>query len=60
MTTFIQPPFGEQRRLLTVAPAINISISLRVGVAPIDAGQTSFNVSVNVSSNVKGSESRDG
>jgi hypothetical protein len=54
MTPFIQPPFGEQRRLLTVAPAINISISPRVGVAPIDAGQTSFNVSVNVSSNVKG------
>jgi LmbE family N-acetylglucosaminyl deacetylase len=54
MTTFIQPPFGEQRRLLTVAPAINVAISPRVGVAPIDAAQTSFNVSVRVSSNVKG------
>jgi LmbE family N-acetylglucosaminyl deacetylase len=54
MTTFIQPPFGEQRRLLNVAPAINISISPRVGVAPIGAGQTSFDVSVGVSNNVKG------
>jgi LmbE family N-acetylglucosaminyl deacetylase len=54
MTTFIQPPFGEQRRLLNVVPAINISISPRVGVAPIGAGTTSFNVSVSVSNNVKG------
>jgi LmbE family N-acetylglucosaminyl deacetylase len=54
LTTFSQLPFGEQRRLLTVAPAINISVSPRVGVAPIDAGQTSFDVSVSVSSNVKG------
>jgi LmbE family N-acetylglucosaminyl deacetylase len=54
MTTFIQPPFGEQRRLLNVVPEINISISPRVGVAPIGAGQTSFNVSVSVSNNVKG------
>src|SRR5262245_1868491 len=54
MTTFIQPPFGEQRRLLNVAPAINISISTRVGVAPIGVGQASFNVSVSVSNNVEG------
>jgi LmbE family N-acetylglucosaminyl deacetylase len=54
MTTFIQPPFGEQRSLLSVVPAINISVSPRVGVAPIGAGQTSFNVSVSVSNNVKG------
>jgi hypothetical protein len=54
MTSFIQPPFGEQLRLLNVVPAINISISPRVGVAPIGAGQTSFNVSVSVSNNVKG------
>src|SRR5262249_14308532 len=54
MTTFIQPPFAEQRRLLNVVPAINVTISPRVGVAPIGAGQTSFNVSVSVSNNVKG------
>jgi LmbE family N-acetylglucosaminyl deacetylase len=54
MTTFIQPPFGEQRRLLNVVPAINISVSPRMGVAPIGAGQTSFTVSVSVSNNVKG------
>jgi LmbE family N-acetylglucosaminyl deacetylase len=57
MTTFNQPPFGEQRRLLSVVPAINISISPRVGVAPIGAGQISFNVSVSVSNNVKGGAS---
>jgi len=54
MTAYIQPPFGEQRRLLNVVPKINISISPRVGVAPIGAGQTSFNVSVSVSNDVKG------
>ncbi len=53
-TVYIDRPWGEQRRLLTVAPAINVAISPRVGVVPIAAAQTSFNVSVNVSNNVKG------
>ncbi len=53
-TVYIDRPWGEQRRLLTVAPAINITISPRVGVVPLAAAQTSFNVSVNVSNNVKG------
>jgi LmbE family N-acetylglucosaminyl deacetylase len=53
-TVYIDRPWGEQRRLLTVAPAMNIAISPRVGVVPIAAAQTSFNVSVNVSNNVKG------
>ena len=33
-TVSIDRPWGEQRRLLTVAPAINIAISPRVGVVP--------------------------
>ena len=38
-TVSIDRPWGEQRRLLTVAPAINIAISPRVGVVPIAAAQ---------------------
>ena len=53
-TVSIARPWGEQHRLLTVAPAINIAISPRLGVVPIAAAQTSVNVSVNVSNNVKG------
>jgi hypothetical protein len=53
-TVYIDRPWGEQRRLLTVAPAINVAISPRVGVVPIAAARTSFNVSVNISNNVKG------
>jgi LmbE family N-acetylglucosaminyl deacetylase len=53
-TIYIDRPWGEQRRLLTVAPAINVAISPRVGAVPIAAAQTSFYVSVSVSNNVKG------
>jgi hypothetical protein len=53
-TVYIDRPWGEQRRLLTVAPALNIAIAPRVGVVPIAAALTSVNVSVTVSSNVKG------
>jgi LmbE family N-acetylglucosaminyl deacetylase len=53
-TVSIARPWGEQRRLLTVAPAINIAMSPRVGVVPIAAAPTAVNVSVNVSNNVKG------
>jgi hypothetical protein len=53
-TVYINRPWGEQRRLLTVAPAINIAISPRVGVVPVAPAQTSFDVSVSVSNNVKG------
>ena len=52
-TVSIDRPWGEQRRLLTVAPAINIAIAPRVGVVPI-AAPTSVTVSVTVSNNVKG------
>lgn len=53
-TVYIDRPWGEQRRLLTVAPAMNVAISPRVGVIPIAASQASFDVNVIVSSNVKG------
>ena len=53
-TVYVDRPWGEQRRLLTVAPALNIAISPRVGVVPIAAAQTSLNVSVSVGNNVKG------
>ena len=53
-TVYIDRPWGEQRRLLTIAPALNVGLSPRVGVVPIAAAQTSFNVSVSVANNVKG------
>jgi len=54
MTVYVDRPWGEQRRLLTVAPAMNVAISPRVGVIPISSSQASFDVNVNVSNNVKG------
>ncbi|MCI0392534.1 MAG: PIG-L family deacetylase [Acidobacteria bacterium] len=53
-TIYIDRPWGEQRRLLTVAPAINVGISPRVGVVPIATSSKSFDVSVGISNNVKG------
>jgi hypothetical protein len=53
-TVYIDRPWGEQRRLLTVAPALNVTLSPRVGVVPVAAAQTSFNVSVSIGNNVKG------
>jgi LmbE family N-acetylglucosaminyl deacetylase len=53
-TVYIDRPWGEQRRVLTVAPAISVGISPRVGVAPTASSSTPLNVSVTVSNNVKG------
>src|SRR5262245_35910930 len=53
-TVYIDRPWGEQRRLLTVAPAMNVAISPRVGAIPIAPSQASFDVNVSVSNNVKG------
>ncbi|HKQ78989.1 MAG TPA: PIG-L family deacetylase [Blastocatellia bacterium] len=53
-TVFVDRPWGEKRRLLTVAPAMNVTISPRVGVIPIASSHASFDVSVSVSNNVKG------
>jgi LmbE family N-acetylglucosaminyl deacetylase len=56
-TIYIDRPRGEQRRLLTVAPAINVGISPRVGIVPVSSSSTSFNISAGVSNNVKGEAS---
>ena len=58
-TRSINRPWGEKRRLLTVAPAISLSVSPRIGVIPISesttAGeQTSFTAIVEMLNNVKG------
>lgn len=53
-TVYIDRPWGEQRRLLTVAPAMSVALSPRVGVAPIAASNSIFNASVKVMNNVKG------
>ena len=53
-TVYIDRPWGEQRRLLTVAPAMNVAISPRVGAIPISTSRASFDVNASVSNNVKG------
>ncbi len=53
-TVYLERPWGERRRLLTVAPSINVGISPRIGIVPITASATSFNVSAGVSNNVNG------
>jgi len=52
-TSFIARPFGEQRRLLTVAPAINIQLTPRVGIVSLNAAKSEATVNVSVSSNAK-------
>jgi LmbE family N-acetylglucosaminyl deacetylase len=54
-TVYIDRPWGEQRRLLTVAPALSVAISPRVGVVPVAAEQANYTLRVNVMNNVKGS-----
>lgn len=53
-TVYIDRPWGEQRRLLTVAPAMSVALAPRVGVVPIAAANSTFNASVKVMNNVKG------
>ena len=53
-TVYLDRPWGEQRRLLTVAPALSIAISPRIGVIPIASSQASYAVRVNLSNNVHG------
>lgn len=53
-TVYVDRPWGEQRRLLTVAPAISVALAPRVGVVPIAAANATFNASVKVLNNVKG------
>ncbi len=56
-TVSIDRPWGEKRRLLTVAPAISVSVSPRIGVMPADISGNSplqIPVEVEVLNNVKG------
>ena len=58
-TVSINRPWGERRRLLSVAPAISLSMSPRIGVVPISqsataGGETTFTATVEVLNNVKG------
>lgn len=58
-TRSINRPWGERRRLLTVAPAISLSVSPRIGVIPISestmmGGKTTFIATVEMLNNVKG------
>lgn len=55
-TSFVKAPFGEQRRLVSVAPALNVSMSPRVGVA-VPGRASTTNVAVTVASNVRGAAS---
>jgi LmbE family N-acetylglucosaminyl deacetylase len=52
-TSFVKAPFGEQRRLLTIAPAINIQMTPRVGIVALNAAKSEATVNVSVSSNAK-------
>lgn len=58
-TVSINRPWGERRRLLTVAPAISVSVSPRIGVIPISepdmaSAETTFTATVEMLNNVKG------
>ena len=58
-TVSINRPWGERRRLLTVAPAISVSVSPRIGVIPISestmtGGKSTFTTIVEMLNNVKG------
>ena len=52
-TSFVARPFGEQRRLLTIASAINIQMMPRVGIVPLNAAKSETTINVSVSSNAK-------
>ena len=58
-TRSINRPWGEKRRLLTVAPAISLSVLPRIGVVPIPESATAgeqitFTTTVEMLNNVKG------
>ena len=58
-TLSINRPWGEKRRLLTVAPAISLSVSPHIGVIPIPESATAgeqitFTATVEMLNNVKG------
>ena len=58
-TISINRPWGERRRLLSVAPAISLSVSPHIGVIPISepdvaSEETTFTATIEMLNNVKG------
>ena len=55
-TVSIDRPWGEKRRLLTVAPAISVSVSPRIGVIPTGGSERhpALQIPVELLNNVKG------
>ena len=47
-------PWGENRRLLTVAPALCLTISPSIGVVPIETGERTFTTRVEILNNGAG------
>src|SRR5262249_29411131 len=53
-TVSVERPWGGQRRVLTVAPEINVAMAPRVAVVQSAAAPTAVTVAVTVANNVKG------
>ncbi len=53
-TVWVDRPWGEQRRLLMVAPPISVTVSPRVGIIPLGVTRLPYPVRVDVRNNVKG------
>jgi LmbE family N-acetylglucosaminyl deacetylase len=49
-----EPPLGEQRRLLLVAPAVSVQVAPRLGVIPVSRRSASAGIHAQVMSNFKG------
>lgn len=52
-TVFVDPILGEQRRLLTVAPALSLSVVPTLGIIPVMETKSTFTIRVSVTNNDK-------
>ncbi len=53
-TIFVDRPWGEQRRLLMVAPPVSVTVSPRRGIIPLGGTRLPYPLRVEVRNNVKG------
>ncbi len=53
-TVFVDRPWGEQRRLLMVAPPVSVTVSPRIGIIPLGVTRLPYPLRVEVRNNVKG------
>jgi LmbE family N-acetylglucosaminyl deacetylase len=53
-TVSMEPPVGEQRRLLMIAPALSVALTPRAGVIPVTRRAATIDVHAQVMANVKG------